>query len=86
MRTGITRADIDDLTCNGHNIHLLLMTDVFKDPQCITLKPVVTKVKKCYRCRRLKPEAAEILLGDGREDEDEDIDTIDVRANTADAP
>lgn len=49
LRTGLTRENIDDFTCYAHNIHLLLMTDLLKDPQCDFVRGMLKKVKKSHR-------------------------------------
>lgn len=49
IRTGIRKKDIDDYTCYAHNIHLLLMKDVLKDPRFAWLRDLILKVKKSHR-------------------------------------
>lgn len=49
MKTGIQRNDIDDYTCYAHNIHLLLMKDILKNPRFVDLAALILKVKKSHR-------------------------------------
>lgn len=53
-KTGLTRAEFDDYECFAHNIHLLLMKDVLKDPQHQELREVIAKVKAIHRALAYK--------------------------------